>query len=91
MAAAVRACEAITGLCGYIGVDVVLTESDAVVIEVNPRLTTAYLGVRAVLEENVAALALAACDGALPARPTPRRRVFFTAAGRIVSATDLRR
>jgi predicted ATP-grasp superfamily ATP-dependent carboligase len=88
--AAVRACEALTGLRGYIGVDVVLTESDAVVIEVNPRLTTAYLGVRTALEENVAALALAACDGgALPAPPTPRRCVCFRADGRIVMATDL--
>src|SRR5206468_3951895 len=56
-----------------------------VVIEVNPRLTTAYLGVRAALDENVAALALAACAGALPTRPPARRRVRFTAAGRIVS------
>ena len=63
----------------------VLTESEAVVIEVNPRLTTAYLGVRAVLQENVAALALAACAGALPTPPTAQRRVRFTAAGRIVS------
>jgi hypothetical protein len=66
-------------------VDMVLTESEAVVIEVNPRLTTAYLGVRAVLEENVATLALAACAGALPSPPPAQRRVRFTAAGRIVS------
>ena len=46
----------------------------------------AYLGVRAVLDENVAALALAACDGVLPARPIARRRVRFTAAGRVAAA-----
>jgi predicted ATP-grasp superfamily ATP-dependent carboligase len=63
----------------------VITESEAVVIEVNPRLTTAYLGVRAVLEENVAALALAACAGVLPAPLPARRSVRFTAAGRIVA------
>ena len=84
--AALRTCEAIPGLRGYVGVDLVLTESDAVVIEVNPRLTTAYLGVRSALEENVAALALAACAGVLPAPPSVQRRVRFTAAGRIVSA-----
>ena len=84
--AALRTCQAIPGLRGYVGVDMVLTESEAVVIEVNPRLTTAYLGVRAALEENVAALALAACAGALPTPPPARRRVRFTAAGRIVSA-----
>jgi predicted ATP-grasp superfamily ATP-dependent carboligase len=85
--AALRTCQAISGLRGYIGVDMVLTESEAVVIEVNPRLTTAYLGVRAVLDENVAALTLAACAGALPTPPRAQRRVRFTAAGRIVSTS----
>jgi hypothetical protein len=63
--AALRACRAFPGLRGFVGVDLVLTESAAVVIEVNARLTTAYLGVRAALAENVAALALEACDGRL--------------------------
>jgi len=83
--AALRTCAALPGLRGYVGVDLVLTEAELFVIEVNPRLTTAYLGVRAVLEENVAALALAACDGILPAQPIARRRVRFTAAGQITS------
>jgi predicted ATP-grasp superfamily ATP-dependent carboligase len=87
--AAIGACRALPGLRGYVGVDVVLTDSEAVVIEVNPRLTTSYLGVRAALEGNVAALALAACAGALPVPPPARRHVRYTAAGRIVSA-DLR-
>ena len=84
--AALGACRALPGLRGYVGVDVVLTDSEAVVIEVNPRLTTAYLGVRWALEGNVAALALAACAGDLPAPPPARRHVRYTAAGRIVSA-----
>jgi predicted ATP-grasp superfamily ATP-dependent carboligase len=83
-AAAQRACAALPGLRGYVGVDVVLTRSEAVVIEVNPRLTTAYLGVRSAIGANVAALALAACDGRLPAPPPARRSVRFSAAGRIV-------
>jgi predicted ATP-grasp superfamily ATP-dependent carboligase len=82
---AMRACEAWPGLRGYVGVDLVLTESEAVVIEVNPRLTTAYLGLRSAIRENIAALALAACAGALPLRPQASRRVRFTATGRIVS------
>ena len=81
--AAVLACGAFPGLRGYVGVDLVLTDNEAIVIEVNPRLTTAYLGVRAVLEQNVAALTLAACDGTLPRRPRVRRRVRFTATGRV--------
>jgi tyramine---L-glutamate ligase len=84
--AAMRACRALPGLRGFVGVDLILTASDAFVIEVNPRLTTAYLGVRAALEENVAALALAACAGALPDPLAARRRVRFTAAGRIVAS-----
>ena len=90
---ALRTCRALPGLRGYIGVDVVLTESEAVVIEVNPRLTTAYVGVRAALGGNigtignVAAMALAACAGSLPVPPPARFSVRFTAAGRIVSTT----
>ena len=83
--AAMRACAVFPGLRGYVGVDLVLTETGPVVIEVNPRLTTSYLGVRAALNENVAALALAACDGILPAQPIARRRVRFTAAGQVTS------
>jgi hypothetical protein len=84
-AAARRACRGLPGLKGYVGVDVVLTDTDAFVIEVNPRLTTSYLGVRASLRENVAALALVACGGTLGAVSRPRRRVLFTAAGQIRS------
>jgi predicted ATP-grasp superfamily ATP-dependent carboligase len=87
--AAVRTCGAFPGLYGYVGVDLVLTESEAIVIELNPRLTTAYLGVRSALESNIAALALDACAGNLAPPRAPRRRVRFTAAGRIVSTTDL--
>jgi hypothetical protein len=84
-AVARRVCEALPGLKGYVGVDLVLTDSEAVVIEVNPRLTTAYLGIRVALDANLAGLALAACAGCLPAPPSARRRVSFTAAGRVVS------
>ena len=84
--AASRTCAAIPGLRGYVGVDLVLTSSAPVVIEVNPRLTMSYLGLRAVLEENVAALALEACHGRLPGRPVARRHARFTAAGRVASS-----
>jgi predicted ATP-grasp superfamily ATP-dependent carboligase len=83
---AVAACAAFPGLRGYVGVDLVLTGAGPIVIELNPRLTTAYLGVRAAVDVNVAALALAACDGRLPMAPLARRRVRFTAAGRVAAA-----
>lgn len=57
---------AIPGLKGYVGIDLVLTERDAVVIEVNPRLTTSYVGIRKVLQTNLAALILDAVAGKLP-------------------------
>jgi predicted ATP-grasp superfamily ATP-dependent carboligase len=78
-----RVARALPGLTGYFGVDMVLTETEAVVIEVNPRLTTSYLGVRVALGENVARLALGACDGSLPEPPPVRRRVRFTASGTV--------
>jgi predicted ATP-grasp superfamily ATP-dependent carboligase len=81
--AAVRVCRALRGLRGYIGVDVVLAESSAVVIEVNPRLTTAYLGTRAAVDQSIAALAIDACLGSLPAAPAVRRRIEFDAGGRL--------
>jgi predicted ATP-grasp superfamily ATP-dependent carboligase len=74
---AVRTCELFPGLRGFVGVDVVLTDDEAVVIEINPRLTTAYLGVRAAIDANVAAMALAACGGGLPASVTVRRSVSW--------------
>jgi tyramine---L-glutamate ligase len=87
--AALCACRAFPGLRGYVGVDVVLTGSNAVVIEVNPRLTTAYLGVRAAVDDNLAALGLAACTGSLPAPPPIRRRVRFDSDGRISSTVRM--
>jgi predicted ATP-grasp superfamily ATP-dependent carboligase len=86
MAAAIRTCAAFPGLRGYIGVDLVLSNEGPVVIEVNPRLTTAYLGVRAVIDENVARLAIEACRGTLPPQPITRRRVRFTASGLVAAA-----
>ena len=84
--AAIRTCAALPGLRGYVGIDLVLTDAGPVVIEVNPRLTTAYLGVRAVLDENVAAMAMAACEGTLPDQPIARRCVRFTASGLVAAA-----
>ncbi len=57
---------AIPGLKGYVGIDMVLTDRDAVVIEVNPRLTTSYVGIQRVLRQNLATLILDAVGGRLP-------------------------
>lgn len=85
-ATALATCRTLPGLKGYVGVDLVLTGSEAVIIEVNPRLTTAYLGLRARFDINVAGLALAACAGRLPRVPPVGRHVRFSASGRIRAA-----
>jgi tyramine---L-glutamate ligase len=66
-----RAAAAVEGLCGYVGVDLVLGEeadgSGDRVIEINPRLTTSYVGLRALARFNLAEALLAAARGkALP-------------------------
>jgi predicted ATP-grasp superfamily ATP-dependent carboligase len=53
-ATAEKIVRSLRGLRGYIGVDLVLTEKGPVVIEVNPRLTTSYVGVRKVVSFNPA-------------------------------------
>jgi predicted ATP-grasp superfamily ATP-dependent carboligase len=47
-----RAVEGIGGLKGYVGVDMILTGEEAIVLEVNPRLTTSYVGLRRVANFN---------------------------------------
>ena len=54
MACACRIVQAIPGLFGYFGVDLAMTATGPVVIEVNPRLTTSYVGLAAALGVNVA-------------------------------------
>jgi predicted ATP-grasp superfamily ATP-dependent carboligase len=53
-----RALQTIPGVRGYVGVDVILGAAEDgsgdAVIEVNPRLTTSYVGLRALAESNLA-------------------------------------
>ena len=42
------------GLQGYVGVDVVLGEETSWLIEINPRPTTSYVGLRRVIDLNMA-------------------------------------
>jgi len=68
MSAAKRVVESYKELKGYIGVDFVLTKETPVVIEINPRLTTSYIGLREVTQFNPAeAMLKAAIHHKLPA------------------------
>lgn len=64
---AVEAVAAIPGALGYVGVDLVLGAdaqgSEDVVIEINPRLTTSYVGLREAYETNLAQAMLAIAAG----------------------------
>ena len=57
---------ALTGLWGYIGVDLILAEDGPQVLEINPRLTLSYVGLRRALSLNPASLVLDLLDQDLP-------------------------
>jgi predicted ATP-grasp superfamily ATP-dependent carboligase len=66
-------------LRGYIGVDLVLTEKEPVVIEVNPRLTTSYIGTRKVVGFNPAqAIIGSVLERELPASNQSLGYAFFS-------------
>ena len=84
-----RALVTIPGLRGYIGVDLVLGNaadgSDDWVIEINPRLTTSYVGLRALAQTNLAEAMLQAARGFPVATISWRKAlVRFDAAGQVV-------
>jgi predicted ATP-grasp superfamily ATP-dependent carboligase len=83
--AAVAALARATGdLRGFIGVDLVLGDEGPVVIEINPRLTSSYLGLRRRFGPALARLMIAAARGKpLPASLPARGRWRFHAGGAV--------
>jgi predicted ATP-grasp superfamily ATP-dependent carboligase len=68
---AARIAAVVPSLWGYVGVDLVLGAEGPVVLEINPRLTTSYAGIRRALDVNVAAMVLGLLegeDGVIPPR-----------------------
>ena len=62
--AAERVVKLFSGLRGYVGVDVILTENKVYILDLNPRLTTSYVGLTEVSEKNAGkALIDAATNG----------------------------
>jgi hypothetical protein len=67
------------GLRGYVGVDLVLAEDKPFVVDVNPRLTTSYVGLSRVAGFNVAeAMVSAVLKKRLPARRENKGVVYFS-------------
>lgn len=65
---------ALPGLFGYVGVDFVAGPNGSTILEVNPRLTTSYVGLRRATGLNVAAAVLDLARDP-PAAPPPVERV----------------
>jgi len=86
-ALALRAAAAMPGWIGYIGVDLVLGAADDgsqdYLIEVNPRLTTSYVGLRALSETNLAQTMLDVAAGREPRLSFRAGLVEFDAGGTV--------
>ncbi|HID22006.1 MAG TPA: ATP-grasp domain-containing protein, partial [Planctomycetaceae bacterium] len=66
-----RVCEDLSGLRGFVGFDWIVPHeapSQPVIVDVNPRLTTSYIGYRALARENLALRLLAAFPHLEPIR-----------------------
>jgi predicted ATP-grasp superfamily ATP-dependent carboligase len=62
-----RVVESFGTLRGYVGVDMVLTSEKAFILEVNPRITTSFIGLRRVSDLNIAgSIVNAVLNGSLP-------------------------
>ncbi len=71
---ALRAVNSISGLLGFVGVDMILDvdardEPKDCIVEINPRLTTSYVGLRALSTTNLAEHWLRTIHGEFPAPP----------------------
>lgn len=78
---AARVAAALPGLWGYAGIDLVITQAGPVVLEVNPRLTTSYVGLKAALGTNPAAMVLALAAGVAPGQAAPRAPAVISTQG----------
>jgi predicted ATP-grasp superfamily ATP-dependent carboligase len=90
-----RAIDILRQPLGYVGVDMVLGNnvdgSEDYVIEINPRLTTSYVGLRAVSRSNLAEAMLAVARGRHPDLSFGREAIEFDADGTVRICDGLER
>ncbi len=71
--------ETIPGLKGYFGIDLIRSNEGYKIIEINPRLTTSYTGIRKVININIAeAVFDAVIYGRLPESVTVSKNYMFS-------------
>ena len=92
VALADRALDALPPAAGYVGVDLILGKagdgSEDYVIEVNPRLTTSYVGLRAATEDNLAQAMLDTFAGRASSPSFHTERLEFSSDGTIQQAVS---
>ena len=71
--------ESFSGLRGYVGVDLVLAKGKPFVVDVNPRLTTSYVGLNRVAAFNIAeAMVNAVLNHKLPTKQETKGFAYFS-------------
>ena len=80
---AAQALRCLDGLSGHVGVDLLLGSEpqEDRVVEVNPRMTTSYVGLRQAVDVNLAEQLLAIVEGAGPSALRARKLIAFQAEG----------
>jgi len=66
--------QAISGLWGFIGIDLIINNNELFVIDINPRLTTSYIGLKQSLNHNPAQLLFTMMEQGLSALPDQLQR-----------------
>ena len=81
-----RAADVLPGDVGYVGLDMVLGEEESTdyIIEVNPRLTTSYVGLGQLTDANLAEMMLRVAEGESCTAYFGAEPVSFTASGRLL-------
>ncbi|NOQ93124.1 MAG: ATP-grasp domain-containing protein [Methylophaga sp.] len=66
--------QAISGLWGFIGIDLIVRDNEVFILDINPRLTTSYIGLKASLGINPAQLLFTMIEQGLSALPKTIQR-----------------
>lgn len=87
-----RAIDSLPGVLGYIGVDVILDSGtlphDDVIIDINPRLTTSYVGLRSACDGNLAESMIRLAKGEAVELGFNSKRLAFACDGRVAYANE---